>query len=617
VTAEPAGPVARRVPWPELGVIAAHVALLLRLLRPHVLFGADPVRSTDHALHWYRAHVAGRHFLPEGRLWGYDPFHAAGSVTGTVHDLDNKAVEVFVGVLGPVLGGGAAFNWFLFLTYAAVPVAFLIAARVLRLGRLEGVLAAVLASAAFHGDPYVANWTLFGGFGHVHASVVAPLVVALLARRIEQPDAKSAWWLLATAPLFYVHVLSAVLTAALGIALVPQALRAGVRRLGLTLAVVAAIVLVNLPWIAPMLGDWGRILPTPPETSSGGVPLSGFVRLVGEGRVLGLLLPVVAGAAGVVLTWRAGRRSLAAAWGLGGLLLLVGAFEGNRSELLLSLVEPPRLKVTVPFALALPAAVALVAAARHAVRRWGRVPAAIGCAALVLVGANVLLRPLANRALGMAHLRSALDPGADALFARLRDLGDPRGRLALEEIGPFDGGKPPFRAYLAALAPLHTGRPMIGGPYYRGFTAEKVAAFVNGKLAGRDITALSDREILERLDRYDVTGIAACQPSSIERLREAEGAVVEEVGAVPPYVLFRVRRDAQPTVLGDAAVDVTYDRIDVRPRSAEPIVLKWHFDPRLSVPEPLRLTREPVPDGDPGFVRVEGHDGEPFAITLR
>lgn len=602
--------------WAVWCVLGAHVVLLLRLLRPYVLFGADPVRSTDHAMHWYRAHVAGRHFLPSGRLWGYDPFHTAGTVTGTVHDLDNKAVEVFVGVLGRVLGDGVAFNWFLFLGYAAIPVGFVVAARILRLGWGAAACAAGVAVAAFHGDPYFANWTLFGGFGHVLASAVAPCVVAVLARRVESPDARSAWLLLAVAPLFYVHVLSAVLTAALGIALVPAALRAPPRRVAATLAVVGLIVLVNLPWMGPMLRDWGRIVPTPPEHVAIGVPFAGFVKLVREGRVYGLLLPLLAGGAGIVMTWRAGRRPLAAAWALGGVLLVLAAFEGNRSLVLRSLVEPPRLKVTLPLALALPSGIALAAAAERLRSRWGVLRPAVALAVACAAAFPYVVKPIARRVVGSAHLRSALDPRAEELFAELRSLGDPRGRLALEEIGPLDGGSPPFKAYLASIAPLHTGRAMIGGPYYRGFTAEKVAAFVNGKLVGRPVVGLSDDEIAERLARYDVTGVAACTEASIARLRSAPG-VLEEAGAVPPYVLFRVLRESDPTVEGEADVRVDYDRIDVTPRSTDPLVLRLHFDERLTVPEPLVMTREPAPDGDPGFIRVEGHGGVPFAIETR
>ena len=600
-----------------LSIVAVHVALLLRLCRPSIVFGTDPIRSTDHAMHWYRAHVVGRHFLPSARLWGYDPFHTAGSVTGTIHDLDNKAMEIAVGVLGPLVGDGRAFNVSLFFAYASVPILFLLAGNLLRLGRGASCCAALAAVAAFHGDPYVANWTLFGGFGQVLASVAAPFVVAVLARRVEDPDARSAWWLLATAALFYVHVLAAVYTAVLGLALVPRAVMGRRRDVVVTLTVVAAIIAANLPWIAPMLGDWGRIVATPAESARPSAFLGRFMSLVAQGRVLGLLLPLAAGAAGVVLTWRAGRRSLAAAWGLGAAVVFLVAFEGQRSAVLVSLVEPPRLKVTLPFALALPAGVALAAGARAAASRWGRRPTVIGVAVLVLLGAPVLLRPLATRAFGVAHLRSELDPGAVRLFAAVRELGDPRGRVAIEELGPLDGGTPPFRAYVAAMSPLYTGRAMIGGPYYRGFTAEKVAAFVNGKLVGRPIVDLSDDEILERFDRYDVTGIAACTTSSIGRLRDAEGLVVEEVGSVPPYVLFRVRRDSDVTVSGDAQMDVDYDRIDVRPASAEPLVLKLHYDQRLTVPSPLVMTREPVPDGDPGFIRVEGHGGRPFAITTR
>ncbi len=595
-------------------LLVAHVALVLRVLPPGVVVSDRPVIGTDYALHATRALDAGRHFVPHLRLWGYDPFHVAGHVTGTVHDLDNKLAELWCGVVGPVAGYGRAFNLFLFAGFALIPAALYAAAAAVRLPPRARLVAAALASAAFHCDPYVANWTLFGGYAFILASAAAALVVARLARQVEQPSVRNALLLAATAPLFYIHGLTALLVAVLGLGLVPRALRCGGRGIAQTLGAVLAIVVVNWPWIGAMAGDWGVIAPSPPEAVERGTPFAGVLPYV-PAHVWGFALPVVAGACGVWLLYRRGRRALALTYALGGTLFLLAAFEGTRLAWLRAMVEPPRLKVTLPFALAVPAAFALDAAWDALVRRLGALRAGLAVGVTVLVCAPWLLAPVATRAFGKARLRNALDPAVDTLFDRLATLGDPRGRIALEERGPLDGGDPPFKAYVAALGPSRTRRAWVGGPYYRGFTLHKAAQFTNGKLGGRPLEELDDAAVAAWFERYDVTGVAAVQEPTIARLR-ALPALLEESSEVAPYVLFRVRRDAQPCAVGDAEVRVDFDRIEVTPRSAEDVVLRLHHDRRLAS-DAGELLREDVPDDPVGFVRVRGHGGRPFVLSVR
>lgn len=598
-------------------VLVAHILLLSRLFPFDAAVSGEPVLNVDHALHYYRAVSAGRHYLPEGALWGYDPFHAAGYPAGTVTDLDDKAVEVFTGVFGPLIGNGRAFNLFLFLAYALFPLAYFASARLLRMSPAVAVTAAALSSAFFHFDAKVANWVLFGGFGFVFASVAAPCLSAALARYVERPDRRGFLLLIAVAPVFYFHVLTAVLLAVLGFVLLAPLSRAGSRAILGALLATAVIVVVNLPWIAPMLSDWGIIRPTPVGFHTGRPFLAGLLQQFGEVRFWGLILPLVAGTAGLVELWRNGRRWLAGAWGTGALLLLLAGHEGSRVPALVAFIEPPRLWVSLPFALALPAAIGIVASVRRILDsyrglvRWGVVVALI---LLLLIGGKGIVLPVATRIFGTARLKTGLGRDARLLFASIRQAGDPSGRVAFEEIGDHDGGRTPFGSYLAAIAPLETRRCYVGGPYYRGFTGHSASAFVNGKIAGGRIRDLSNRELAAWFDRYDVTAVVACVPGSIDRLEDAED-LVKLVGMVPPYHVFEVLRPPDAFALGAGTVRYAYDRIEVTAESAGDLVIKAHWDRRLTVDAPRKLAREPV-EGDPvGFIRVTG--GAPGSFVIR
>ena len=598
-------------------VLAVHVFLLTRLFPVTAAVSAEPVLNVDHALHYYRAVSAGRHYLPEGALWGYDPFHACGYPAGTVTDLDDKAIEVFTGVFGPLIGNGRAFNLFLFLAYALFPLAYFGSARLLGFSTAVALTAAALASAFFHFDAKIANWVLFGGYGFVLASVAAPCLSAVLARYVERPDRRGLALLVLIAPVFYLHVLTAVLLAVLGFVLLIPLFRAGRRAVLAAVLATGAIVAVNLPWIAPLVADWGIIVPTPVGFQEGRPLLGTLARHLGEVRFWGLILPVVAGAAGLVELARTGRHWLAAAWGVGAFAILVVGYEGQRVPFLVAFVEPPRLWVSLPFALAIPAGIGLVASARGILRvrsRSTRLRVGAALFLLVAVGWRGVGLPVATRLLGRAELRTGYPDEARLLFERIRGLGDPAGRVAIEEIGDHDGGRTPFGSYLVAVAPLETGRAYVGGPYYRGFTGHAASAFVNGRLAGRPVDELGSADLAAILERYDVTAVVTVKARSTASLRRLTD-VLEEVAVVGPYVLFEAKRPSNPFLLGRGTVGYAYDRIEVNAESPGDLVIKVHWDRRLTVGAPRRILREPV-EGDPvGFIRVTG--GGPGRFVIR
>ncbi len=600
-----------------VAVLVLHVLFVTRQLPLDVAFGADPILRTDYSLHWYHASVHATSFGGPLASWGYDPFHMAGWVGGTISTLDDKALIAWTWLFGEALGAGRAFNLFFLVAFSLVPLAGYTAMRILERPRAEGVAAAAAFAVAWNLDLEVVTWSLFGTYAFLLATAVAMPITASLSRAIRVPGWRNAALLAATAPLFYLHALTPLMCAILGLALVVPLVRAKQRALPAATAVLV-IAVANLPWTLPMLADLHLLEPLPRPgrlVHGGGGGLSELARqfALPTPRFFGVIVPLVVAPFGLVRLARTGHRHVAVAWGLGGIVVFLTAFLGGYSEVISKFVEANRMRP----AFALVAAVPTGLGAVELFERWRgwmprtRVVTAVVTALVLALGAFV---PVKTRLFGKARLWSQVPERATLLFDALTVLGDPAGRVAFEETGP----RPPagIGLWAGAIGAGQTGRAWLGGPYYRGWVPHSDASFSFGRFGLRPLVDLSDAEIAAFLDLYDVTGLAAIGGESIARLRAATG-VVEEAGVSAPYVLFRARRKPSPFLTGSGTVVAKHDTIAVRPDGPGDVVLKLHWDRRLRVDPPLTLVREAHPRDRIGFIRVNGGDGSPFTIRLR
>jgi hypothetical protein len=322
-------------PW--LGVLLHALALLLYLDWSEVLTNA-PVADTDFATHWIETWSVS-HFLPRGRLWGYDPSFMAGYPSGALYDLDNKVIEVAsVGLSRTGLSLAHSYNLVLAGLVVGAPLAVYPAARWLERCRFDAALAQVAALGLWYADP-VLIWSWQGGtFAFLAAVFVALLVYAAGVRVTADELPRSPWpwlvWFMGGPLIFWLHAFAfALLLAPLTVLALARWRKIAPRR-RLTLALwPPLVVLTCLPWLWPAL----RFFDT--RTRSDHFLQGGLGALAADllsiGRVDGASHAELLGLRWLVLLiggiglWRLARRQ-PAQWGLAagiasGLLLAYGA----------------------------------------------------------------------------------------------------------------------------------------------------------------------------------------------------------------------------------------------------------------------------------------------------
>ncbi|PID39462.1 MAG: hypothetical protein CSB49_01340 [Proteobacteria bacterium] len=147
--------------WLLLGLM--HFALLALFMPLHELASGQPLLDIDYALHFYQVNRAQQAFAESGALWSWDPSHLAGYPAGAIEDMSVRALQLWVigaGKLGvPV---AVAFNLFIFLSVAVLPILALVAGWIYRLSDKEGLILGLLWVLAWHFDSFI-HWSWYCG----------------------------------------------------------------------------------------------------------------------------------------------------------------------------------------------------------------------------------------------------------------------------------------------------------------------------------------------------------------------------------------------------------------------------------------------------------------------
>src|SRR3954452_1092583 len=135
------------------------------------------------------------------------------------------------------------------------------------------------------------------------------------------------------------------------------------------------------------------------------------------------------------------------------------------------------------------------------------------------------------------------------------------GRVLFEESGDesgfvYDG------IYLSSFLPYFAGRQLIGGPINLYNDRHHFAEYHSGRLFKRDIQTLSDEEIRDYLQRYNIGAIVAFDPSSLRRWQNLPGLVRldERVG---PIHMFRVNQPLSWFFVGQGRVQARLNRLEL------------------------------------------------------
>ncbi|RUL88434.1 hypothetical protein TsocGM_06880 [Tautonia sociabilis] len=605
-----------------------------------------PVPMHDHPMHFHNAIVTRSFLNQNGTTAGYDPYFMSGYAKSVVSDPSGTLIEVWVALFGGD-NPARAYKLLLLLAMAMAPV--LVALAILRWGGNGD--AACFGTGLF----LVYLWTDFplsyAGLGMISFFLVVPLGVLVLSL-VERYLARGGLlrWLLGVTGgclLLLVHPLCVLTVAPAILASTAWMIRARnrmdpkpgwSRHLGLWL-MPPIVLAANAFWWLPAVS----LRETRDPRGLGFYHTEPVWQRLGQ--ILGLVEPVqgpiqavlLAGAAVGLAAMGGKRRSSAVALGVFvGAAFFWGYLAGAFRQF--DPMEPGRNTFALYTGAAVAAGIgwssvrARLRSSPGRLDRW----AAVG---LMLVG----IRLFAPAMLGGISARVGRDavprvrwevgeppqvrfwsptgtppelastPREDQrwIVDQVKEHFGPGDRIFYEEGGrateglvdPFGGRR------FGGLLPTLAGVEVVGGPFLHVPVRENHTQFGMGRLCGEERWGREEFERYARL--YGPEGIVCWSPLARQVVRENPDRfeILVERG---PMIIAKVLGFEGDAIRGDAEVEATAGRLEVRPIAADVdgmIVLRYHSVPGLRSDPPglLRAVEEP---GDPvPFIGLASPEG--------
>ena len=606
------------------GLFACHGALTLYFVRPEAL-RSGPIVGADWDMHVQQCARALDAWRGYRKSWGYDPQLLAGSLSGTVFDLNNKMHEIVVVALTALrVRAVAAFNAFVLIAHLTTPLCAYASARLFGLTRRGATLVAALTSLLWFFDSSIHWGWWIGSISWTYGAALSPLPVALFYR---WEQTRGLRWLLITVIALiltlHVHPYTFFLMAPPMLALFARSVHRGMPWKQRALAMAAALVtlIANLWWLRVALRfrdylmDSGYLgatsLPILVWDYFGYLKdpdITGYIAVRTTFRFLTFAAAIVG-----LWRWRKARDERTLVLGIGVLVPLILAYTGGHFHAIRQ-VQPLRFVFAAAFFGAIVAAVELEAALAS-FRQWWTVPRArsvfllLGVVALPKVALDVwyyfphampsaeTLRAAKGDPMGgafdnagvvwplhrsYAHFAMNADERAVLDFVREHDDGSGRWLVEWHTLGE-------------RLAWATEAQVLGGFPYFNMKHSD--ANWFRSTGPPRDPATLP-----AYLENYNVAWLIRTYRYNppLERPK-----LFEPIKAIGPHRIYRVR--SKPSfVLGDgsARVKASFNRIEVRDSSKAPIVLKYHWLSTLVCRPACRLAREPMPTDSVGFIRV-------------
>ena len=587
------------------------------------VFSVQPLFYIDGAYHWHQIYVA-RELGVQGRLTGYDPYFAAGHLTGVTLNASAKVPALLAVVFGGLFPETQIYKLYVFAAAVVAPSLVPIAAGLTGIGGRSTWIATALGLCAWWASAF--RWYHTAGMvSFVFACYLALPYVALLVRSMSASanGAKQALLLgaLGAAGLF-LHPLFPIPVALMFATYLIANWRAvswgrATRVLG---AVAVLSLLPNLPWIIAMLSADATIVDMMPHQRRVDITtipkeVLGLWRDDAMGAKLYAGLVTASLFAAAVASDQRERRFVhvsLAGWILITLFAAVGATIPAVGSL-----QPNRFSSAAYLFLALPAAIGVSALVETwATELWRKRALAVGIGGTCAlsfgwsaweVAREVSYAPIGHYGPVPPEVRS-LGTKSTWLVNWLSANTTPDGRVLFET----SKARIHDRAHMAGYYAITAGREFIGGPYPFMF----YAGFWDGFAFGRPLDSMPVAEFQRNLDLYNVGWIVAHTTASQEYLASVPGVAL--VGEYDDLRAYRVERSLSYFLAGSGRVqERAINRVVLADLKGSEAVLKYHYISQLKADPPTKVEPFRVPGIPQPFVRLTSIAAPRVELSVR
>jgi hypothetical protein len=616
-------------------VWAGHITLTFYFIAPSSLFSSKPLDGADYDTHIGQTYRVIEGLDRWGQSWVYDVQLLAGQPEGTIFDADNKGWELWTFLLWKLgLSKGQAFNSFVLVAHAMVPVLVACAASLFGLAAWTAVLAGAMASLLWFFDSW-AHWTWWIGMvSYAFASVAFLVPLALFDRFVTRRSRAAGVAFVPVLALCHLLHPYSFFMLALPLAVIYLRSRRALLpadNLLVGLALLATVGL-NAKWLLAAAQHWHYIL------DSGFFGQTGLNRLVADafnlvrdtadsgviGTRAGIRFAYLGMSLGSLVLFRRSKDPRFAAFASAFVALFGLAYFGSYLPFSAQ-IQPYRHVLPLSFIACLLAA----AFVEQLVRQ--RALSGLPTSARALLGVCALA--------GVQHIAGDVMYFAPAMLPTVAPL--------------IDGTPPPFTAtgYASTLTyfipravdawlrntemaqwmlknipvgdrvlveETHLGERVarLGGlEILGGFRQRNIAhSYANyfrhyeNSIAPRDVVAdyfrtYAVRWVVTHTKRADF---------------EAVPELLEPLGMIEGRFIYRSRVPFDKVLHGGGSVSASTNRIEVRGSfPSEPVVLSYHFHERLVCSPNCTVVREHSSFDDVGLIRVPAPHPRDMVISLR
>jgi hypothetical protein len=589
-------------------------------LKPSDIVSEAPVYTDDYSMHFAQCLSTKSFLTSAGNCWGYDPFFLAGFPNGALVNADNKAWELLVFVLSPLMPAGLAFKLYLIILLLLYPFLTYAAARNFHLSSNAAFLTALLSMLFFHLSLAI-DFISWGMVSYVFVCFLTLYLFSLFNRLFES----FTWqrWLVTTllaSLLLLMHILTPLLLMPPLLLLYLISFKTMQLRHHLALALMGIIVLaLNSFWLLPVIHFFGDKT-TRPEHYRFTLQIDSLIEpvsvyLTQKMSVLHKKVPalnntfmdviiLLTAVAGLYRWKKEGRGMLVLPFLGGAAFLFIIAYCGSHTEFFAQL-QPQRFTLPLNLLLIIPAGAGLAALLKAVFAERGTAVRLFAGLIIFALLVHPVFKPLKTvYQYNLYRLSCDFPAPLTELLAWLDANTSREGRILIED-SECDTEHKFYGAHFPALFPEYVKREYLCGPRPMYPIKHSYASFTAGTLFEKKIEDYTLEELKQHFDTYNVRWIVAwCEES--KRVFDRFPEYMAKAGEIDAFTLYEVKRTPSFFLKGRGTVKSDYNRLElsgVVPEDGE-IIISYHWMPYLKTEPALPLESVPVGDDPVGFIRI-------------
>ncbi len=580
-------------------------------------FSPDAIYTDDFSFHYGHVLEKTNYLKESGKIWGYNPFLRAGSITNANTTIDNNGCVLFCFVLF-FLPVEISFKLYFILGIAIVPILCYKAARNFDFSSKTALLSSFLGTILMHVSVMV-NFIYWGTISFIFASYISILAVSYFYRFCSIGNLKNlACFTLLTAVALWIHAFTTVILSVplLTCYVISFRRMRGIHHLSI-LASLLFVALCNIPWIYPLLLFLDQIVRD--HTAFFYAPRSlieplhtylfrnnlfnSYMNMVFDKEEWVDILLLLSSILGIYQLSKTCKHLAVLLFGFAAFLFLL-SYYGSFFEI--TTLTNMRFLITLNILLVFPSALGFEYLYRLFLDSKSLKIKAVFSAVVVYLLINLVATPYYHLFYKKDfRLVYQVPEPFTQMIEWIKNNTTQEGRILVEN-SDFESEHQYYGTHLPFLLPIWTKREYIGIYSFYAASKDSFTSYNNGILFRKPISSYSQEELFPYLELYNINWIIYWSEESKE-VFESNHQLFTPLIRIDKFNICKVKRDASFFIKGSGTVRSDYNKIyleKIQPVDGE-IIISYHWMKYLKTESPRTLEKILLLQDPSGFIKIK------------